>query len=480
MSYMIKLLILYAAIFSTFAQAESALPEGVTQALKKIALNENEVSIYVQALAAKPSALNPALLQHQATRALNPASTMKLVTSYGALAMLGPNYRWKTDIYTDGVLQNGVLNGNLYIKGYGDPNLTADDFNRLLRTLYNGGVRKISGDLVIDNSYFASVSPPAGKFDNEPLRAYNATPNAFLVNAKTTSFRFDADANVVNVSAEPLMPEIKIVNQLKVKTGDCNGWRSNLTYDFAQQNTGLQNMSAVVTLSGNYPANCAEKYLELVVLDENTYHLSLFKSLWASLGGGFNGNLRLQTVPVNAQKMMQYESQTLAQMLPDMNKWSNNLMARQLLLTIAAEKIGAPASEPNSALAVSNWLKSEGLSFNELVIENGAGLSRIERISTAHMGQMLVNAYYSPMMPELIASLPISALDGTMKKRLEGSELTGRAHLKTGSLNGVFALAGYVLAQSGERYAVVFMVNHAKAGLTKPVQDALLEWVFLQ
>ena len=271
------------------------------------------------------------------------------------------------------------------------------------------------------------------------------------------------------------MPEVKIVNQLTVKAGDCNGWRSSFTYDVAPKSNGTQ-----VTFSGSYPANCGQKYLELLALDENFYHLSLFKSLWNTLGGTFNGNLRLQTTPINALKAMQYESQTLAQILPIMNKWSNNLMARQLLLTIAAEKVGAPATEPNGALAVSDWLKSISLNFGELNIENGSGLSRIERISAAHMGEMLVNANYSPVMPELIGSLPISAIDGTMQKRLKGSALTGRAHLKIGSLSGVFTLAGYVLAQSGERYVVVLMANNAKAALTKPVQDALLEWVFLQ
>ena len=469
-----------AAIFLSCAQAQTALPLSVTDALKKIELPADAVSIYVQSLAAKPSELAPPLLQHQVSKVLNPASTMKLVTSYAALALLGPSYRWKTEIYTDGHVHEGVLKGNLYIKGYGDPSMMADDFNRLLHMLYNVGIHQINGDLVIDNSYFASVSPPASKFDNEPLRAYNATPNAFLVNAKTTSIRFDANANEVNVSVEPDIRAIKVVNQVKVKVGDCNGWRNSLTYDVAQHNTGLQNMSAVVTLSGSYPANCGEKYLELVVLDENTYHLSLFKTLWQSLGGGFKGDIRLQTVPITAQKIMQYESDTLAQILPNMNKWSNNLMARQMLLSIAAEKLGAPATEPNGALAISHWLEGIGFTFQELNIENGSGLSRIERISPAHMGEMLVNAYYSPVMPELIASLPISALDGTMQKRLKDSELKGRAHLKTGSLSGVFTLAGYVLAQSGERYVVVFMSNHAKAALTKPVQDALLEWVFLQ
>ena len=153
-------------------------------------------------------------------------------------------------------------------------------------------------------------------------------------------------------------------------------------------------------------------------------------------------------------------------------------MARQFLLTIAAEKVAIPATEENGTLAIKQWLNTQGLQFNELVIENGSGLSRIERISAQHLGQLLTHAYYSPVMPELISSLPIAALDGTMQKRLKSSVVQGRAHLKTGTINGVYTLAGYILGQQGERYVVVFMANDAKAVHTKPAQDALLEWVY--
>jgi len=214
-------------------------------------------------------------------------------------------------------------------------------------------------------------------------------------------------------------------------------------------------------------------------LDENNYNLSLFRKLWLDLGGSFNGKLRVQNVPSNAFKLIQQDSETLAQTLIDINKWSNNLMARQLLLTIAAEKVGLPATEDNGALAINRWLASQGLNFNELVIENGSGLSRVERISAEHLGALLVHAYYSPVMPELMSSLPILAVDGTMLKRMKTSAAQGKAHLKTGSINGVYSMAGYMLGQSGQRYVVVFMANNAKAPLTKPAQDALLEWLFV-
>lgn len=155
-------------------------------------------------------------------------------------------------------------------------------------------------------------------------------------------------------------------------------------------------------------------------------------------------------------------------------------MARQLLLSIAGEKIGAPATEESGAQQVNLWLATLGLNFNELVIENGSGLSRIERISAQHMGQLLVSAYFSPVMPELMSSLPILAVDGTMLKRLQDSQLQGRAHLKTGSISGVSTIAGYMLGSHGQRYVVVFMVNDAKVAMTKPAQDALLTWLYAQ
>ena len=153
-------------------------------------------------------------------------------------------------------------------------------------------------------------------------------------------------------------------------------------------------------------------------------------------------------------------------------------MARQLLLTLAAEKHSLPATETKGASLIKIWLASKGIDAKELVVENGSGLSRIERINAAHLGQMLVGAYLSPVMPELIASLPILAQDGTIKKRLDTSLVAGRAHLKTGSLDGVSAIAGYVLDKNNRRHAIVMMINHANAGASKNAQDALIETIF--
>lgn len=468
----LKKIAMMAMLFIT-SYAYAALPESVNAVLKNSGLNPNQISVFVQPLAAQPTLLDPPYIAHQANIPLNPASSMKIVTSYAALGILGPAYRWKTEVYSDGKLINGVLYGDLYLKGYGDPHFTQADLWQLLHQLRQQGLKEIKGDVVVDQSYFTSQAPDPSHFDGEPLRAYNATPSAFIVNRKTSSFRFDAGAAEVTVQVEPQLTELRVINQLKVNATPCAAWRNDVRYDI-----GKEGQITTVIFSGSFPANCDEKYLELLVLSENDYHLFLFRKLWAEAGGIFNGKLRVNALPASAFKLAQHESKPLAQLLPEINKWSNNLMAKQLLLSIAAVGHSLPATEVNAVFAIQQWLASTDLAFKELIIENGAGLSRIERISAAHLGALLAHAYYSPVMPELMASLPILGVDGTMQKRKD-SMAHARAHLKTGSINQVYSVAGYMLAKSGQRFVVVFMVNDAEAPLTRPAQDALLEWVYL-
>jgi D-alanyl-D-alanine carboxypeptidase/D-alanyl-D-alanine-endopeptidase (penicillin-binding protein 4) len=462
------------AFLATFPNAYAELPSTISAALKNSGLTESQVSIFVQPLAALPAELASPLIAHQAQLPLNPASNMKLLTSYAALKLLGPAYRWKTEVYADGKLINGVLYGNLVFKGYGDPNFSQADLWQLLHHLRQQGLKEIKGDVQIDQSYFASAFTDASAFDSEPLRAYNATANAFIVNGKTHSFRFDANATQVTVQDTPHFTELNIENALKVNAEPCTAWRDDLHYDLVHEDS-----THAITFSGTFPAECHEKYLELLALNENDYHLFLFRHLWAEAGGIFNGRLVIGALSPAAFKLAEHESKALAQLLPEVNKWSNNLMAKQLLLSIAAEKSGAPATESKAAQVVKQWLDSEGLHFNELVVENGSGLSRLERISTGHLGALLTHAFYSPVMPELMASLPILGVDGTMQRRMKEHPAAGQGHLKTGSIRDVYSIAGYMLGKSGQRYAVVFMVNDTQAGATRAAQDALLEWVYL-
>ena len=190
------------------------------------------------------------------------------------------------------------------------------------------------------------------------------------------------------------------------------------------------------------------------------------------------GKVRTAAVPENARRLHAHYSSPLADIIRSINKYSNNVMARQMLLTIGAEKQGAPGSVEKGAAAVREWLAGKGLNFPELVIENGAGLSRVERISAQHLGELLMAAWKSPGMPELMSSLPMVAVDGTLEKRLKNSPVAGQSHLKTGSLDGVRAMAGYLLDRQGRRWVVIFVVKHVRASAAREAQDALLEWLY--
>ncbi|HZV99321.1 MAG TPA: D-alanyl-D-alanine carboxypeptidase/D-alanyl-D-alanine-endopeptidase [Methylophilaceae bacterium] len=470
------------------ASAQAALPEAVSHALQKEGLPLNSVAMYVQRLDQAPS--QPQVVSHQADQPLNPASVMKLVTTYAGLELLGPAYRWRTEIYHDGSLSNGVLNGNLYIKGYGAPDLMLENFWLMLSRLRQAGVREIRDDLVLDSSYFSSQAGDSSAFDGEPYRAYNVLPGALLVNLKASSFRFQADEQEVTVSQEPALPEIKIINRLKLAQSDCGDWKKQLEYEVSRPDaSGFEisgsgkaagNSQATVSFHGTYAASCGEKFLELSVLDNASYTLGLFRQIWQQLGGSLHGELKLAEKPASATLLLEQQSWPLSDVVRRINKYSNNLMARQLLLTIATEKVGVPGTEAGGAQALRAWLADKGMDFPELVIENGAGLSRAERISARHLGELLAHAYASPVMPELMSSLPILSVDGTAEHRLKNSTAQGRAHLKTGSLEGVRSIAGYVLDRNGRRWAVVFMVNHPRAGASRAAQDALLQWIYEQ
>jgi D-alanyl-D-alanine carboxypeptidase/D-alanyl-D-alanine-endopeptidase (penicillin-binding protein 4) len=465
-----KKVFIFLTLMITFLHAHAELPATISAALKKAGIPQQSVAVYVQAVES-----NSAILSHNADKSMNPASVMKLVTTNAALDLLTPAYRWKTEIYRDGEVVNGTLQGNLIIKGYGDPSFKAQEFWRMLMTLQQAGIKEIKGDLIIDKSYFAKSVGDRHTFDDETWRAYNAEPSAFLVNGRSTSFKFNTTDTAVNVNQEFELNEIQIVNNMKLIQGACGEWRSRFGYNVKPNSNG-----ATVIFSGTFSPDCGERYLELSVFDDEKYAFYTFKKLWKELGGKFGGQLKIQDTPSNGVKVLEQLSDPLGYVVRDINKWSNNLMARQLLLTLAAEKLGAPASEVKGSTVLKSWLADRGAKFDELVIENGSGLSRIERISAEHLGKMLVSTYNSPVMPELMASLPILALDGTVKKRLNDSQSNGRAHLKTGSLDGVSAIAGYVLDANNHRHVLVMLVNHPKAATSKFAQDALIEWVHQQ
>ncbi len=457
-----------ALVSLSMATARAApLPAAVAAALKAVSIPTNAIGVVVM----EPG--GSALLTHRESEPMNPASVMKLVTTTAALDLLGPAYTWRTELHLGGKLQNERLDGDLVLRGGGDPHLTMEALWMLLREARARGLRDIGGDLVLDRSLFAVGAFDPAAFDGEAARPYNVGPDALLINFKAIRLTFipDAASAAVRILAEPPLAGVRIVNNLVVGNGACNEWPEKPEVDL---------VNATLTFNGNFAASCGEKVKNFSLLSPPDYARALFDHLWRQLGGTFAGKVRDGAVAPGSVPFAGIDSPTLLEVVRDINKNSNNVMARQLFLGLSASR-DTPASIEASRGVVAHWLAQRGIAAPELVMENGAGLSRTERISPATLARLLDLAWTSPLGPELASSLPIAGIDGTMKKRFAGgSAVAGRAHLKSGFLDNVRAVAGYIHGDAGRTLIVVSVINHANARAAAAVQEAVVEWAFAE
>lgn len=455
--------------------AESAgLPDPVLRILDAYSVSHDGFSAYVHEIGAEEP-----LIAFNADVARNPASTIKLLTTFIGLESLGPTYKWKTEAWLNGPLNknNGALSGDLVLKGYGDPYLVLERFWLFLRQLRGQGLRNIDGDLLIDDTYFDLGDEKPGDFDGEALRVYNVVPSAMLVNfqAVRLTFRPDPEEQRVQIVAEPRPANLDMMNQLRLVSGGCGGYQNGIGISASD----LEVRDEIV-LSGRFGRSCREYNITRTVLQPPTYTYGLFRSLWEEQGGKLKGEMRLGEVNEDMELFITVVSPPLTEVIASINKWSNNVMARHILLTMGAETFGAPATVEKGRAAAKLALRERGLEFPELVLDNGAGLSRDVRIAPASLGKVLLVASQSPWQPEYQSSLALAGLDGTMRRRFTNEEMTGRMHLKSGRLNGVYGLAGYAQSDSGRRYVVVVMQNYPSAhrGPGEEAQSALLRWVY--
>lgn len=446
-------------------QPGATLPAPLSQALRSSRVSDDAVALVVQAV----DSATPAIA-HQSHVPFQPASIMKLVTSEAALSLLGPDYHWMTRVHATGSLQGDMLDGDLIIEGGGDPRLAHEDLMRMLRRLRQMGVREIRGDLVLDRSLFHPAPDDPSAFDGQPARAYNALPDALLLDARALSVRLQPDGHRVRVYSEPPLAGF-LIEPPALAVGDCGRVREQLQPELSAQ--GLR-------FNGGYPLDCGERELafHLHTLSPVQYFGAVFRALWGELGGTLSGQVRDGRVPADSRELLAWPSRPLAQVLVDINKQSNNVMARNLMLGLVAERGGKPATPAAASELVLTWMAASGIATQGTVIENGSGLSRAERLPAATLAAVLQHAWQQPTMPELLASLPVAGVDGTMVKRNGNSPVRGRAHMKTGSLAGVASIAGYLSAKSGRRVIVVCMINHANANDARGAFESLLDWIY--
>jgi D-alanyl-D-alanine carboxypeptidase/D-alanyl-D-alanine-endopeptidase (penicillin-binding protein 4) len=461
---------LVAALALVAAAAHADIPRPVTRAFLNAGVTMPGVALVVQ----EAGALRP-LFTHQPLRAMNPASTMKLVTTLAALELLGRDYRWKTEAYLGGRLADGTLRGDLILKGYGDPKLTVEQWQAFMAQLRANGLANVQGDLALDRTFFKLPAHDSAEFDAEPQKPYNVGPDALLLSFKSVRFVFAPDtAGGVDVRVEPPLPQIALGGTLVADgAARCNDWRATVGAAFLDRGT-----AAGVQFNGRYPLSCGERDWYVALLDHPTFVQGMFQTFFAAAGGQFAGAVKEGRAPANAAPFATLESPPLYDVVRDINKLSNNVMARQVFLTLSTKATPPPATPEKSFAAVKRWLAGRKLAMPELVMENGSGLSRNERISAGSLAHLLAAADASAVREEFASSLAVAAVDGTVQRRFQNGNTGGQALLKTGSLEGVRALAGYVIDAAGRRWIVVAIVNHPNAARAQSALDALVDWTY--
>ncbi len=487
------LLMCSAVVFTGLATAQP-LPKEVLQALARAGVPPAAISILVQALPApaKPLAAGspetsqpPALpmpapvLKHRADASVNPASVMKLITTYAALDQLGADFTWKNRVYTDGTLDNGILQGNLILRGSGDPKLVMERIDALLKQVLSKGVREVRGDILLDRRVFDVPDANPADFDDEPLRPYNAAPDGLLLNFKSLIFTFapDATGQRAVLRSEPPMARVEIPAEITASYGVCGDWRSGLQADFSSADR--------VAFSGRYPLACGERIWPVAYVAPRQYAARVVEAMWRNAGGLLSGVVRTEALPRTARLLVTADSLPLAEIIADINKFSNNVMAQQVFLTLSSQlpSPGRTGSFAASQRNIADWWKNRLPHAAAPVLDNGSGLSRKERASAAALNALLQHAAASPNAQVFANSLGIAGIDGTvarMRERNAASVAIGQAQLKTGTLKDVAAVAGYANALNGQRYSLVAIINHPNAGAARPALDALVEWAVKQ
>ncbi len=462
----------FALAATQYTNAGTPLPPGMQLALDNARIPAEAVSVWVQ-----PVDGSAPTLAINAERPMNPASVMKMVTAFAALERLGPAHTWHTRVAARGPVRDGVLEGDLFLIGGGDPVLGYDRLWKLLRRLRALGIERVAGDIVLDASALTLPAHDPGAFDGRGLRPYNSGPHGLLLNYNTMLLGLypGVVANApVTLAAEPALAGVAIDNRILTSDAPCGSW-------YADLQASIEGGRRLV-LSGSLPAACGPRTWSAAPLPPAEFSAALVGTLWSEVGGRLGGSVRAGRAPDDATELLAEDSPALAEIVRDMNKWSSNVIARQLLANLGAALPSSQAPAPDmvasGARVAIDVLQGAGIDTGGLVIENGSGLSRIERIRADSLGRLLLAAWQRPWMPEYIAALPVAGLDGTARGRLRDSPASGYAHIKTGTLNGVRAMAGYLLDRHGRRHAVVMMVNHPEAANSGAAQDALMEWLW--
>ncbi|WP_302480441.1 D-alanyl-D-alanine carboxypeptidase/D-alanyl-D-alanine endopeptidase [Burkholderia lata] len=406
-----------------------------------------------------------------------PESTMKLLTAWAVLLILGRNYRWRTTAWADGYVDaSGVLQDNLNIQGRGDPMLVPEELLDLVRKIHRAGIRSVDGVLILDKQYFGSSTRALPLPDGDDSSPYAAGPDPLHYSFKSRSFKLAPSTDgAVTVDVSPPLADLLVDNALRMTDGACRTPTQGCGPTIDRTDAGVVH----VTLRGAYSRHWGVRVVNIAVFDHTTFFGEGCLAFWQQTGGTFaDGQIREGTVSAGAHLVATHDSPALQDTVHDINKFSNNVMARNMFPAIGTVSGRPPATAQKSSRAILGFLNKKRLTIRELVPDNGSGRSRNERIGAMSLANLLQAARTSPAAQIFIDSLWVEGVDRTTRRRLVGIAARGHAHIKTGTLRDVRAIAEYVTAANSENYVVVSMINEIHAHAAEAVNDTRLEWVY--
>jgi D-alanyl-D-alanine carboxypeptidase/D-alanyl-D-alanine-endopeptidase (penicillin-binding protein 4) len=444
-----------------------ALPAGISQIVNKSGIPKKDISIYIK----EAGNSNRVVASLNADTARTPASVIKVLTTYAAVLKLGFDYRWPTKFYTTGKIGNGVLNGDLLVKGFGDPTLSDKDIDSIAAQIKAKGIRKITGNIVIDRTYFKVGTKDNSGFDQHTYSPYNAMPDAMMFNERISTICVTPKHNSVTKK----IPDgsYNVVNNLKLVNKPCRG-----RYSWPSFKVDKSQNTPTVLLRGPISKKCGTRKLCQVITKPYKSFYYALKDALKQNGIEVNGAFRLNRVPPNAKELFTHYSKSLEKIISKTAKKSNNLYARQILLLLGAKMYGAPSTLQKGRQAVEYILKSRGaLKGGKLYIDNGCGLSRKSKLSAKLLAQMYDHAY-TKYGQRWMNTLSIAGVDGTIRKRFRGTVVRKRAWMKTGTLKRVKNIGGYVKSRKGRLYTVVILVNTKQGNWrASQLQNNIIKWL---
>ncbi|UPT77859.1 D-alanyl-D-alanine carboxypeptidase/D-alanyl-D-alanine-endopeptidase [Sulfurovum sp. XGS-02] len=444
-----------------------ALPQVINEEIRRSGIPKKDISIYIK----EAGKYGKVVASLNASKSRTPASVIKVLTTYASVLKLGFDYRWPTKFYTTGSVQNGVLQGDLLIQGFGDPTLNAEDLEQILSETRAKGIRQIRGDIVIDRSYFKVGSQDSSGFDENLYSAYNAMPDAMMFNERLVTVCVIPKEK--RVHKKDVDEGYKVVDQLEHVNKPCRG-----KYSWPKVKIDKREVVPTVFLQGKISKRCGKRNICKVITKPYRSFYYALKDRLMQEGIAVRGGLKLRKIPREAKELFTHYSEPLEEIISETSKESNNLYARHLLLLLGEKLYGAPATVQKGRDAVKYILDEKGaLGKGRLSIDNGSGLSRTAKMNAKQLAQMYDDAYerYGSRWME---TLSIAGVDGTIKSRFRHTVVKKHAWMKTGTLRRVKNIGGYVQNRAGKFYTVVIIINSSKAKYRgAKLQDEIMKWL---